>query len=156
MTIDYQKLNVGQLPNTLSALLRVAIDDANGLNRRKYVPEAILWHVREYGVNPRCQVCLAGAVMAGTLGIDETQNVNDIYDDTDFSYKYYRNHMSALDELRQGDVACAVQELIGGDYWDYEHLNRRVRYSEFEGWREFNAFLREMETLYDDLVEAGL
>ena len=55
-------------PQTLSSLIRLAIDDARKLNRNVYAPLYSAWHAPDDTQSPQvCNICLAGAVIAGTL-----------------------------------------------------------------------------------------
>ena len=53
------------LPTTLSEMIRLAVTDANRLDRQQYHADASFWHQKMAG-GP-CEVCVAGMVMAGTL-----------------------------------------------------------------------------------------
>ena len=53
-----------QLPDRLSDLIELAVADAQRLDRNTYDPEYDSWHEME---RLGCDVCFAGAVMAGTL-----------------------------------------------------------------------------------------
>lgn len=56
-------------PKKLSAAIRLALDDLAKVERSKtYSVNMGVWHDPTYP-EPKCTVCLAGAVMAGTLGV---------------------------------------------------------------------------------------
>lgn len=65
-----------QLPDKPSALIRLALDDLRKVERdARYAVDMGYWHTGTWEPehNNTCMVCLAGAVMAGTLGADPTQ-----------------------------------------------------------------------------------
>ena len=67
------------LPNKLSALIEVAIQDARKLDRIRYSPNHLHYHSPQESwkspVIPCCEVCDAGAVMAGTLRVIGELNI---------------------------------------------------------------------------------
>lgn len=61
------------LPNKLSDLITLAYEDAKQILRTPgYVLDMHLWHQYHKGV---CRVCLAGSVMAKTLGAPRTKDL---------------------------------------------------------------------------------
>ena len=54
-------------PAKLSDLLELAIADARRLDHALYTPMWMTWH-RPRPLDGKCMVCIAGAVIAGTLG----------------------------------------------------------------------------------------
>ena len=62
---------IDQLPDKLSDLIDLAIDDALSLDRAKYIPCHDYWHQPSFeGEGPgSCAICFAGAAIAGTLKI---------------------------------------------------------------------------------------
>ena len=65
--------NPHSLPDTMSGLLATAIDDARQLDRTLYHPRCGEWHTA-WEHRP-CQVCLAGSVIAGSLGASHHQTL---------------------------------------------------------------------------------
>ncbi len=88
------------LPNKMSDLLEVAVDDAQKCNADpKYVLNMSRWHTPAYGV---CHVCLAGSVIAKTLEGKPSEE----YDiDLDFEGKL-PDKLDAIDSMR---CACFMQ-----------------------------------------------
>ena len=54
-------------PAKLSDLIELAIADTRKLDRHDYTPTWMTWH-RPNPADDKCMICLAGAVIAGTLG----------------------------------------------------------------------------------------
>ena len=105
------------LPDKLSELLEVAINDLLSLDREKYTPTWDHWHTPPIDPDKgKCAVCLAGAVIANlddtspTSYIDVTEDVtfadNHLIDDADLLRK-----LLALDELRSGSIARACDTM---------------------------------------------
>ena len=64
-------------PAKLSALLALAIGDMERmLADSRYQPDSGEWH-RPHGPTGRCHACLAGAVVAGTLGASPDQDLTE-------------------------------------------------------------------------------
>ena len=95
------------LPDKLSDLIELAVKDARSLNRDKYRPHWEYWHasfVPEDG--GMCSVCLAGAVMAGTMGVSHEVSAH--------PYLYSaeeREKLLALDNVREGNVPLALVKI---------------------------------------------
>ena len=67
-----------QPPDKLSDLIELAISDACKLDHNAYMPNFNTWHLP--GPNKeKCMVCLAGAVIAGTLGCSTETWITGIY-----------------------------------------------------------------------------
>ena len=60
-------------PKKLSDLIGLAVADARTLDRETYIPECWSWHTPVR--NNKCRVCLAGAVIAGTLRVNPKTEV---------------------------------------------------------------------------------
>jgi len=107
------KLNkeIQPLPNTLSGMIRIALKDEDRVFKSsKYYIDMSEWHLPpEYGPHENskvCRVCLAGAVMAGTLGLSLTacETPNSILPD------HEADRLASLDYIRTGDVRMALIE----------------------------------------------
>lgn len=91
------------LPDKLSELIRVALIDLEKCeNDPRYFIDMQEWHHFIAGVF--CQVCLAGAVAAQTIGID-------IKDSLVVGVENRRDHqkLMALDGIRAGDYSWALE-----------------------------------------------
>lgn len=90
------------LPDTLSGLILVALDDLERVEKDpRYVVEMREWHKpTQHG----CQVCLAGAVMTRSLHPDQSY--------PDFTFDEFdektRDKFSAINMVREGMFASAL------------------------------------------------
>lgn len=155
--------------NTLHELLALALDDfEKALGDPKYGVGMGYWH--NPGLIDRqpevCTVCLAGSVVAKTLGADPTRAVDP---EEDFGGAI-RRRLLALNCLREGFVAEAFRYLHGrtrgrpldkaglrlakkvSDRWELKLANVCDAYGSAEG-RHLLAKLRVMQ---QGLKEAGL
>jgi hypothetical protein len=105
-----------RLPNKLSALLRIAVKDAKACEADpRYKLAMDTWHTPRSpgGV---CEVCLAGSVMAKTLGLRRDVSASP------YSYTTsVERRLRALDYMRMGEFDYAAGELdlrIGPDQAD--------------------------------------
>ncbi len=99
------------LPAKPSALIRVAMDDLNRVERLKtYYVDMETWHQNdenpENAGHDTCHVCFAGAVMAQTLGAKPDEYV----DPGMFNDKTHHK-LLALDIFRCGEVGMAFEEM---------------------------------------------
>ena len=67
-------MNTPKPPTKLSDLIDLAIRDGRGLDPNVYAPDASRWHEPSPD-SGQCYVCLAGAVIAGTLGANPAEEV---------------------------------------------------------------------------------
>ena len=101
------------LPNKLSELLLLAVKDAKACEAMpdKYVLDMWDWHVPYVGdedvATGACHVCLAGSVIAQTLGASpENEAIPGDYDgDT-------HRALVAIDEMRRGDFMEALKTIL--------------------------------------------
>ncbi|MGI9295980.1 MAG: hypothetical protein ACR2PS_18510 [Pseudomonadales bacterium] len=145
-----------RLPKTPSKLIRLAIADFRRVLRLKktYVVDMTEWHEP----NSHCSVCLAGAVMAGTLKAspDVEMSPGD-YDDATDRALYALNDFrmgcfwDALGTLGKDDLSDAKTEAID----DLEHtVGNKIHTSmRAKDWRTFN---RHMLKLADELEKIRL
>jgi hypothetical protein len=104
----------------LSTLLRLALKDlARAERSKRYVINMGTWHepVQAYDASTgscqetgKCQVCLAGSVIAGTLNADLSECVEPC------DYEVGRdcttvNKLYALNSIRQGHIQSALQSI---------------------------------------------
>ncbi len=93
-----------ELPRKMSALLRLAVKDAQAVEKsKKYVLAMGTWH-EPY--RNKCHVCLAGSVMAKSLGCSPDKELRP-YD----LPARTRDALLAVNEMRQGDFAGAARTL---------------------------------------------
>lgn len=98
-----------RLPKKLGKLLTLALDDLEEIEKdSRYRVCMANFHGPSKG-GDKCQVCLAGAVMANTFKTDHTkvQMPHDFSSATD-------NALRALDSLRQGHIYNAQQYMRKG------------------------------------------
>ena len=101
------------LPDKLSAVMRVALKDEAYVHRSPmYRVNMDYWHTPVFTADDKiefCEVCLAGAVMAGTLGAD----INKEYNQRDWPENKTVNgniakKLRALDCIRHGSITIAL------------------------------------------------
>lgn len=137
------------LPDTLSGLLRVAVNDyLSCLQDPHYGINMLQWHEPGKDV---CYVCLAGAVMARSLGTgrEESKAPNDFLRSVFWK-------LQALDHLREGLIHAAASVLKLEDRPHGPSVNR-VLNNKYGNKRFPNPeeFTRDMLTLANRLEEAG-
>ena len=93
-----------KLPNTLHELLNVAIDDMEYcLNSGRHSFLHSVWHRPAYMADGVCQICVAGAVMSRTLGVNPDLNFNpEMFDNSSVCHK-----LEALEYIRNGQFETA-------------------------------------------------
>jgi len=95
-----------KLPRKMSALITIALADLAKVERsKKYEVIMGTWHDPSRFGDRVCAVCLAGAVMAKTLGADPSLQI--------YPERFPENEsaLCALDELREGDALSAAIKL---------------------------------------------
>lgn len=93
----------------LSAVIRVALDDLARVEADpRYKVDMQWWHTPR-GNRGICHVCLAGAVMAGTLGIPSDQDVATLSEVMSGDVaSFVRERLMALNMVRRGDIGDAL------------------------------------------------
>lgn len=150
-------------PEKLSDLIDLAIEDARSLNRTVYQPNYTVWHMAE---PEYCNVCLAGAMLAGTLGepSDMTTAPEHYSDD-------WNNALVALDSVRNGLYFEALIDLGVEDdgYADAAQVpndveDARLAFNsalpqpveeDFHSWEQFDQHLASLEAVADALRQRG-
>lgn len=103
---------IGKLPSQPSALIRLALADLEAAEKDpKYEVCMGSWHDPPNNITGRCAVCLAGAVMRGTLHAHRLTG----YEPDDFKEA---RALEALDTFRYGDILGAVDWLEFTDAGD--------------------------------------
>lgn len=94
-------MNESLLPDKLSELGRLALKDMHVIKQNpNYRIEMVDWHANRGGI---CFVCLAGCVMANTLGAEQSKSIYPVIFGADIQAK-----LSAIDSLRQGRLVPAL------------------------------------------------
>ena len=129
------------IPETLSGLLELAVDDMAGLKRDRFTPDGGVWfRSNQEGVadpgEPHCWICLGGALLVGTCRLPTNAHRSQVADFTDFNverggYSDVGKAMFALDALRVGDLAKAAMSL----YDDRDPRYKAADDLEAAGWQ---------------------
>ena len=98
------------LPSKPSELVELAIWDLKAIEQNpNYLIDMDSWHVSDIR-QPKCWVCLAGAVMAQSLDIQPDMTVkpwDPIFDEDDST----KNKLEALDSFRSGDIYNGITHM---------------------------------------------
>ena len=158
-------------PATLSALLTLALDDADHLDGDRYEPRADVYHQPEPPPYPGCGVCLAGMVMAATLRATPRQQREPAnYPPT------WERPLYAVDDLRRGRLVFALGTLragspgaaeYAGSVSDGERAALRTverggavaamrEAADFHDWADFHQFATAARVVVGELAAAGL
>ena len=143
------------LPDKLSELIDVAIQDAKKLDRDKYTPSYIYYYMPEepYYDNASCYVCDAGAVMVGTLLVDKNSQA----DPSEFHVSTERK-LDALDHARRGAYSMAVEQLgFCLTIRQAQALDKiqRSPWMEYRTWEDFDKHLSHMKRVAGQLRAMG-
>lgn len=145
-----------KLPDKLSDLIRVAVADMRKVAKNPaYVLDAYTWHEpreADDGSLGPCLVCMAGAVMAGTLGSDPEEPLST----GDFE-EYESNRLDALDDVRTGHCLEALIRIqdeppSGNEILACEQASSTIRATYRNGFAAESSY----EQAADILAEAGL
>ena len=148
----------------MSELLELAINDCKKLELSTYYPNHDVWHTHARNLvnedsDKGCHVCLAGAVIAKTLKYEPSANVDPINFKDDVEMYF----ITALDHIKEGNWGEALSLFCMGlrkdlPYSKWEqldaHMSKISLKSDFEGWKEFRRFLRDLEKALPLLKEA--
>ena len=143
-----------KLPDKLSDLIDLAVKDARSLDPETYQPYASFWHYPHD--NGRCSVCLAGAVIAGTLNVDPEldRTPSDFDDDTECK-------LHALEHVRFGSIVEAIQtrdvyySIAEQAAKDIHNEVGSCEHTQFVSWEEFEQFLQWCSDTSSALRERG-
>lgn len=122
-----KKRSTRRLPRKLSALIRVALhDEMRAFKSKDYKINMSVWHEPNTTQNV-CEVCLAGSVIAFTLGAKPGRTS---YPDR-FPSQLDRE-LCSLDFIRKGMIAKALQKYHGEPEWGvcYQPIPPK------KGWRD--------------------
>jgi len=132
------------LPDKTSELLTLALDDLEEvLKLPGYTPHHFIWH--RLTNDGRCQVCLAGAVMAGTL--EAERHVAHL--PSDFS-ESINEKLLLLDALRNGHFGPYEDEELGR-LWETEVCGFHV----FDSPETALGFINGMRKIAEHLESLG-
>lgn len=156
MPLDQQGLEldiqIRELPDLPSALIRLALSDLEKVEEaEEYQVNMRDWHIywdpKDVDTTPdvsgKCVVCLAGGVMAFSMGADRKEDLTP----SNFPLKD-RVKLSALDDFRTGDVGNGFSRM-GLDHCPLSDTSK-THYSEDPA-----RFKTEMHKMADDLEAAG-
>ena len=136
-------------PTTMAGLLRLALRDAKKIDPKLYFPYSGEWHtpqknsIREFPGKPRCHVCLAGAVMAGSLKISPERNTSPQNLSQEAWYK-----LCAINYMREGKWKSAWGVLYGfAPTPPDSFIKLPAEDRTFTGWRAFRAHLKSLEAI---------
>lgn len=94
------------LPKTPSKLIRLALKDLASVARdRRYLVDMSIWHSGKVWSHDQCVVCLAGSVMARSLGANIGSRKLPVQFPDNFS------QLCALNLFRSGDVRVGIRTL---------------------------------------------
>lgn len=160
------------LPDSLSDLLELAVENALALDRDQYEP--VCWEAHTCDDEGKTRVNIAGALMAGTLGVaaDATLGGADvIYDERQLPRKlqaakyvstgHIRWALAALygcvadTDVERLDASLSLEQVLLDGRWikswgDYPFSGK------FKDWDEFDAMLPHWRKLIADLRRVGL
>ncbi len=152
-------------PGKLSELLELAIADARRLDRTRYTPMWMTWH-RPRHTDGKCMVCLAGSVIAGTLGcpteasIDIATHENKDPESTTITDAAWRRALWALDSAREGDWLDAFRALHDGypegELYEAVEALPAPAHTEFNDWDKLDAHLGSLASRAKQLRQLGL
>ena len=156
-----------KLPDKLSELIRVTVKDCRSLDPDIYFPDSDSWHEPNddfYGEGPPLpvRVCLAGAVIAKSLGQSSTTMVTpDSFTSSELNYK-----LEALEEVRVGKLIQALDCMAAATGMPVIPPGSRLEtkiyylpdppYPGFKGFFEMAGHLVHLERTADQLDDLGL
>ena len=152
MTTPFEKID------TLHGLLRVALDDAQKIDRDVYLPRGLEWH-HPHSFK-QCNVCLAGFVMAGHLQASQKISLSPCR-----YQQQTERRLLAIDALRCGKIETAFRNLHGlAKPFSFPVLSlpysvirdQAISVAAFKSWEDWDAAAPVYERLHDALKEAGL
>lgn len=151
-----------KLPNKISALIRVALDDLATIEKRKKVYEIVMdkWHVAREPDWNLCEVCFAGVVIAMKIDDPDRTVSPDEFDNVTYG------KLRALDSLREGNISTAINFLppISGKkikklneaFYDPDSRNDNIRYDVVGYHTDRKAFKRDMRKMANKFESIGL
>ncbi len=130
------------LPDKPSELITLALNDLLKVEKdKRYKIDMDTWHTP----NGKCAICLAGAVMAKSLGADIHMSSTPAYAGSN------TNKLCALEWFRLGVVDTGISILEGYSYYDKIDSRHIPKYSPKNRLR----FFRAMRKLARDFKKVG-
>ena len=146
-------------PDTLGELLTLALDECDKLDRERYFAVSGVWHEQGHHQgydDKRCCVCLAGGIIAGTLGADPDTNVYHLPDVGDDSW---RDALIAVDYARRGLYRDAYAVLHGGSLvpcFLLDDAETGTAMGGFVGWDEYDGEVDRLRAVAERFIELGV
>lgn len=135
-----------KLPDKPSELLLLALHD---LERAEMSPRYMIDMDQWHSPNGACSVCLAGSVMAATLGVSERLEMHPDDFDNDTCQK-----LCAVDSLRKGFIGDALVEMGLDDVAAPELMREEWFVSDYDWDRD--GFYEDMLSIVGILQAEGL
>lgn len=136
-----------RLPDRPSELLKLAMADLDAVRADpQYHVDMAAWHIPQS--NGVCAVCLAGSVMANTLGLESKNAIYGIEtfeklaDEAGANGRSLAVKMVALDNIRRGYVAEAVEMM--GYRVEFENPDDARRGTVFESDHQFDERMQRI------------
>jgi len=152
-----------QLPDTPSALIRLALDDLRKIEGDdRYAVDMYNWHCPS-PLAAKCYVCLAGAVMAKSIELDPNIWASPTSMKTEIDAPT-RLKLCALDDFRTGSIFQGLSTFYDKGRYDegsfYNNEQVRAIYKKIGVapgyWRNYNEdFYVYMNKLADELQAIG-
>lgn len=146
------------VPRKLSRLIELAIADARKLDRGRYRPWWTRWH--EPAAFGECTICLAGAIIAGTLRCPIAKSI-DMNEQTAFADERWRRALVALENVRTGQWVLALRILKNVSHLDGPPRIELRRIpapgaAKFDDWESFDRHLASLADRARQLRAIGL
>ena len=157
-----------KLPDRLSELIRVAVKDCRSLDPVIYFPNSEAWHEPndslyvEGEAREPCHICLAGGVIAKSLGQSPATRVVPI----SFVSTELQSKLDALEEARRGRLIQALDYIAAGTHTPVippeSDLEAQVNaipdpdFPGFQGFAEMEILLKGLEHVANQLESLGL
>ena len=151
------------VPQTLSALIDLAVTEAEDLPIAEYHPRSNVWYTvqpDEDGM-PVCHICLAGAVIAA-----KAENLRGVPVSPYQVAGSWRHALFALDSVRQNRLIEAFEMMHGIKDTALPTATRQalegietqslIRTETFQSWDEFHHLLTELKRVAIRLRAVGL
>jgi len=144
------------LPSVPSALIRLALSDLKKVEAdKRYVVYMDHWHSILSNDRP-CTVCLAGSVIAKTIGLDISEIIEPGSNLEEFMVMSLVYKLKALDCFRIGRVLRGLV-IMNIPSEIRSNLPENLKLVDIATYRPYdNFFNRDMEKLASDLQEIGL